>query len=398
MTPRLAIDGGTPVRKTMLPLTVPFFDNEDLDAVSRVVQSTFVSGDGPECRAFERELAAYLNVKHAFFTSSCTAALDLAFMVKGFPPGSEVIVPNFTFTSSALGPILNGLKVVLVDVDPENGNIDIGEVEAKITSRTVAVVPVDYAGNPVDMDPLNALARKHGLYVVHDTAQSIGAEYKGRKTGSLADVSCFSFHGTKNLAVGEGGALVTGHDELVDKIVVAREKGTDKHSYLSDPAKKGYYEYVDRGNSYVQSNILAALGLSQLRKLDAMNKRRDRIAEYYISELARYGSIRLPKATPEAKANWHLFYLLVEPRLRDWFVDAVRAEGIMANTHYSPLHINRYYREMCAARVDDFPQSMRFFNSMVRIPMHTGMSDGDAEDVVTAVRKVVEASASVPAS
>lgn len=396
MRSTLAIDGGTPVRKTMIPLTVPFFDKDDLDAVTKVVQSTFVSGDGPECRAFERELAAYLNVKHAFFTTSCTAALDLAFMIKDFPPGSEAIVPNFTFTSTALGPILNGLKVVLVDVDPENGNIDVGEIEAKITSKTVAVVPVDYAGNPVDMDPLNAVARNHGLHVVHDTAQSIGAQYKGRKTGSLADVSCFSFHGTKNLVVGEGGALVTDHDELVERVIIAREKGTDKHSYVSDPTRKGYYEYVARGNSYVQSNILAALGLSQLRKLDAMNKRRDRIAEYYVSQLGRYDSVRLPKTTPEAKTNWHLFYLLVEPRLKDWFVDALRAEGIMANTHYSPLHINRYYREMCAARVEDFPKSMRFFNSLVRIPMHAGMSDVDAEDVVTAVRKVVEASVRIP--
>ena len=183
MSAKLAIQGGTPVRRKMLPLTAPFFDNDDFDAAARVIRSTFVSGDGPECRAFERELAAYLHVKHAFFTSSCTAALDLAFMIMTFPAGAEVIVPNFTFTSTALGPILNGLEVVLVDVDPESGNIDVAEIETKITARTVAIVPVDYAGNPVDMDPLTTLARKHGLYVVHDAAQSIGAEYKGRKTG-----------------------------------------------------------------------------------------------------------------------------------------------------------------------------------------------------------------------
>src|SRR5207302_159588 len=149
----------------------------------------------------------YLNVKHVFFTTSCTAALDLAFLIKEFPKGSEVIVPNFTFTSTALAPIMNGLKVVLADVRAEDGNIDAGAIESKITLRTVAVVPVDYAGNPVDMDPIHRLARKRNLYVVHDAAQSIGSEYRGRKSGSLADVNCLSFHGTKNLVVGEGGAL-----------------------------------------------------------------------------------------------------------------------------------------------------------------------------------------------
>ncbi len=390
MTGTLAINGGTPVRQSVLPLTVPSFDEQDAEAVAKSVRSTFVSGDGPECRAFERELAAYLNVRHAFFTVSCTAALDLAYMVKGFPRGSEVIVPNFTFTSTALAPILNDLRVALVDVDAETGNIDVDKIEAAITERTVALSPVDYAGNPVETDRVNELARQYGLYVVHDIAQSIGAEYKGRKTGSLADVSCLSFHGTKNLAVGEGGAIVTDQDELAKRIIVAREKGTDKYSYLSDPKKKGYYEYVSRGNSYVQSDILAALGRSQLRKVDSMNKRREQIARYYFGEFGRHEKLKLPKITAGAKTNWHLFFVLVPPKMREWFIDALRAEGIMANRHYSPLHINRYYRDLCASRVDEFPESMRFFESLVRLPMYSGMSDRDVEDVAKAVHKLME--------
>lgn len=386
----LALEGGTPVREKVLPLSVPSIDQNDIDGVSEVLKSTFVSGDGPECREFERELAAYLGVKHAFFTTSCTAALDLAFMIKEFPPGSEVIVPNFTFTSTALAPILNGLKAVLVDVDCDNGNIDPGAIESKITPRTVAISPVDYAGNPADMDAINAIAKKHRLYVVHDTAQSIGAQYKGRKTGTLADVSCFSFHGTKNLVVGEGGALVTDDDTLVKKIITAREKGTDKYFYIGDPKKKGYYEYVSRGNSYVQSNILGALGRSQLKKLDAMNGRRAEIAACYNAGLKGYGMIRLPKITAGAQTNWHLYYLLIEPGLRDWFINALRAEGITANVHYSPLHANRYYQEVCGGRDSDFPNSVRLFNSLVRLPMYPGMSNADAEDVVTAVKKVLD--------
>jgi dTDP-4-amino-4,6-dideoxygalactose transaminase len=387
---RLAIEGGEPVRQNPVPLNLPFFDEEDFANVRRALESTMVSGDGPDCRAFEKALAAYLGVKHVFFTTSCTAALDLAFMIKDFPAGSEAIVPNFTFTSTALAPILNGLKLVLVDVYGDNGNIDVSQIEAKITSKTVAIVPVDYAGNPAEMDAINDIARRHGLYVVHDTAQSIGAEYKGRKTGTLGTVSCFSFHGTKNLVVGEGGALVTDDDDLVGRIMFSRDKGTDKHTYLSDPQKKGYYEYVCRGNSYVQSNILGALGISQLKKIDLMNGRRARIADLYLEEFRKYDCLELPRITDGAKTNWHLFYLLVEPTQKEWFINALRAEGVMANIHYSPLHINRYYRELCRCKEDDFPNSMKLFRSLVRIPIHQGMSDGDAEDVVKAVKKVAD--------
>jgi len=390
MNSKLAIMGGKPVRNTTLPLNMPYFDRTDFEIVEKTMKSTMVSGDGPQCREFETELKKYLNVKHVFFTVSCTAALDMAFMVKGFPPGSEVIVPNFTFTSTALAPILNGLRVVLVDVYNYNGNIDVDKIEAKISQKTVAITPVDYAGNPAEMDEINMIARKYGLFVVHDTAQSIGSEYKGRKTGTLADVSCFSFHGTKNIVVGEGGALVTDRDGLAEKIMIARDKGTDKHTYLSDPQKKGYYEYVSRGNSYVQSNILGALGISQLRKIDFINGRRREIAEFYLKEFENMEGIRLPKITKDAKTNWHLFYLLVDPEIRDWFIEAMRAEGIMANIHYNPLHMNRYYKEVCNFDDDEFSNSVTFFNTLVRIPLHPGLTNEDATDVVKAVKKVVE--------
>ena len=385
----LAVHGGTPVRERMLPITVPSFDQDDVAGVTEALTSTFVSGDGPACRAFERELARYLGVKHVFFTTSCTAALDLAFMVKDFPAGSEVLVPDFTFTSSALGPILNGLNVVLVDVRADNGNIDVSKIEAAITPRTVAIVPVDYAGNPAEMDDIHRLARRYNLYVAHDTAQSIGSEYRGRKIGTVADVSCFSFHGTKNLAVGEGGAIVTDHDELAERIIIARDKGTDKHRFLSNPTMKGYYEYVARGNSYVQSNLLGALGLSQLKKLDIMNARRHQIAECYVRELVTCAGVRLPTLTEAARTNWHLFYILVDPTVKDWVIDGLRAEGITANIHYHPLHLNRYYRQMCRFDDGQFPGSVAFFQSLVRLPMYAAMSDRDVDDVVTAVRKVV---------
>jgi dTDP-4-amino-4,6-dideoxygalactose transaminase len=179
--PLFAINGGTPSAVPKIPLYKPTIEEDDAEAVKNAVASTFVSGDGPECRSFEKELAEYIGVKHAFFTTNCTAALDLAFMIKNFPAGSEVIVPNFTFTSTALAPILNNLKVKLVDVNPLTGNIDYTKIEEAITNKTVAIIPIDYAGYPADMDAINNIARKHNLYVVQDSAQSIGAVYKGKK-------------------------------------------------------------------------------------------------------------------------------------------------------------------------------------------------------------------------
>jgi len=388
--PKLAINGGEPVSKTKIPLYKPTIEEDDIEAVKKAVTSTFVSGDGPECRAFEKELAEYLGVKHAFFTTNCTAALDLAFMIKDFPVGSEVIVPDFTFTSTALAPILNNLKVKLVDVDPLSGNIDVNKIEEVFTNNTVAIVPIDYAGYPADMDAVNSIAKKHNLYVVHDSAQSIGAVYKGKKTGSLADVSCFSFHGTKNLVVGEGGAIVTDDDDLAKKIIVMRDKGTDKHAYITDPLKKGYYEYVARGNSYVQSNILGALARTQLKKLDRLNKRRKEIAKKYLLGLSNISGLKLRSEVPETESNWHLFNILVEPAEKNFLLEALDAEGIGVNIHYNPLHINSYYNRVCDFDRNKLNGSMEFFNSLIRIPMYPLLTDEQVNLIIAAIIKLFD--------
>ena len=386
MNKSLAIDGGVPIRKEPIPIHRPVIEKDDLESVTEAIKSTFISGDGPRCREFEKALARYLDTKYVFFTNSCTAALDLAFRVMEFDPGSEVIVPNFTYTSTALAPILNNLKVVLVDVRPYNGNINPAKIEEAITDRTVAICPVDYAGNPAEMDQINAIAKKHRLLVVHDTAQSIGAELSGLKTGTLADISCFSFHGTKNITTGEGGALVTDSINIANKVLIARDKGTDKHAFISDPKKKGFYEYVATGHSYVQSDLLGALGITQLRKLDRILKRRREIADFYNSHFRSLEKIRIPGITQNALPNWHIYYLLVPPGKKDWILEALKAEGIACNIHYSPLHMNSFYRSLGAGR--DLEDSVRFYRSLIRIPIYPDLNDRDVEDIVKAVTKV----------
>jgi len=385
--PKLAINGGTPVSKDPILIHKPYLDEDDFAAVDRAMRSTFVSGNGPECREFERKLAEYIGVKHVLFTNSCTTAIDLAFRVKGFAPGSEVIVPDFTYTSTALGPILNQLNVVLCDVYADNGNIDVSKIEERVTKKTVAIAPVDYAGNPADMDSIIEIARKYKLYVVHDTAQSIGSLYKGRKTGSLADVSTFSFHGTKNLTTGEGGALVTNDDEIAARAMLMREKGTDKQSFLVDNKDRGFYQYVDVGSSYVQSNVLGALGISQLAKIDRMNARREEIAEYYLENLKEIPDIRSLRITADSKTNWHIFGILVPRENRYWILDAMRAEGVNVNVHYTPLHHNKFYHHLGSD--DELTNSMKFFGSLLRLPVYPSLTGKEMTKVMEAVRKVV---------
>jgi len=361
----LAINGGEPISKEPILIHKPYLTEEDFKAVEMATRSTFVSGDGPDCRIFEKKLAEYLGVKYALFVNSATTALELAFRVKNFPKGSEVIVPNFTYTSTAIAAAYNVLKIVLADVYPDNGSIDVSKLEGYINEKTVAIAAVDYGGIPAEMDEIMAIAQKYNLYVVHDTAQSIGSFYKGKKVGNIAHISTFSFHGTKNLTTGEGGAITTNDDAIADRIKILREKGTDKYSFLTDNLTRGYYEYVDIGNSYVQSNILGALGVTQLSKLDWMNQRRREIAVRYKQELAGIDGIDFMRITDGAEHNWHLFGILVPAEDKYWIMDALRAEGVMANVHYTPLHRNKYYNGLTTD--EESPGAMEFFFKVIKV-------------------------------
>jgi dTDP-4-amino-4,6-dideoxygalactose transaminase len=385
--PDLAINGGIPVTKEQVIIHKPFLDEADFMAIDEVARSTFISGNGPQCMEFEKLLAEYLGVKHVLYTSSCTTALDLAFKVKEFRAGSEVIVPDFTYTSSALGPLLNNLKIVLADVNPLNGNIDVDKIDKLINRKTVAIVPVDYAGNPAEMDSILELAKKNNLYVVQDAAQSIGSVYKGKKTGTLSDVATFSFHGTKNITTGEGGALVTDNDKIAERAMFMREKGTDKQSFLVDNRTRGFYEYVDIGSSFVQSNLLGALGITQLEKIGYITEERRKIAEFYKQELFGIPGLDFLKITHDSQTNWHLFGILVPSEEKYWIMDALRAEGIMANVHYTPLHRNKFYNKL--ATDEEMPGAMSFYNRLLRLPIYPSITQQEKEWVVKAVRKVL---------
>jgi len=387
MAERLAIDGGKPIRTQKIPINLPYFDKNDEEAVVERLRSTWVSGDGPKCREFEQEFAKYLGVKHAFIVTSCTTALHLAFMIAELE-GGEAIVPDFTYTSTALGPILDGTRVRLCDVDYETANINPGEIRKHINKNTRAIVPVDYAGHPCRIEEINAIADEHGLIVVQDAAQSCGAKFKGKRVGSQARITCFSFHSSKNLVTGEGGCLVTDDDELAEKARIMREKGTNKHLFISDQSKLGYYEYQMKGNSYVQTDILGALALSQLKKLEWMNAQRAKHAAYLTEGLKGIDGLMLPQISPDVEPNWSLYTVRVPEAHLMRIRDGLNGEGIGSNTHYHPLHISSYYKAEARNSDESFPNSDRVYRTLLRLPMFVQLTTEDLDHMIAGVKKV----------
>lgn len=384
---KLAIDGGKPVRKNKLSLNLPYFDKDDEEAVAERIRSAWVVGDGPKCREFEKAFAEYLGVKYALLTTSCTAALHLAFMALELGDG-EVIVPDFTFTSSALGPMLCGLKVRICDVEYRTANIDVSQIEKHINHKTRAIVPVDYAGSPCIIDEINRIAARHNLVVVHDAAQSCGSKFKNELIGRQALITCFSFHATKNLVTGEGGCLVTNDDEIAEKAYVMRDKGTNKRSMVLR-SSLGYFEYQGIGNSYVQSDILGALALSQLKKLDRMNEKRRQHADYLNKGLEGIEGIELSFIPEDVETNWAIYSIRVLKGKLIRVRDALNAEGIGCNTHYHPLHINSYYKSMGDYSDNDFPNANRVYGTLLRLPMYPQLAQQDLDDIIAGIKKVI---------
>jgi len=364
-----------------IPLNIPYFGEEEAKAAADVVRSTWVAGDGPKCREFEAEFAKYFKVKHVFIVTSGTAALDLAVKAAGIK--GEIIVPNYTFTATALAATLNNCRPVLTDVQIDTINIDPKLI--KINNNTKAIIPVDYAGHPCDADEINGIAKENNLVTIQDSAQSIGSEYKDRKIGSLMDMTCFSFHPTKNITCGEGGAVTTNNDEYADKIRIIREKGTDKHKYIGT-GKKGYQEAISIGNSYVQSDILAAVVLEQLKKLDKINEMRRKNSEYLNKNLK--GLVEIPKIRSYVKTNWSLYCVRVPKEKRDFFINSLNEKGVGANVHYSPLHLNKYYRELLNHNPEEFPVSNKIFETLVRLPMYPQLTKEELDYIIETIKSV----------
>jgi dTDP-4-amino-4,6-dideoxygalactose transaminase len=344
------------------------------------------AGDGPFCRRVEERLPGLLDGRKVLLTSSCTHALELALLTLGVGPGDEVVCPSFTFVSTANAVLRVGARPVFAEIDERTLGLDLADVGLRLTDRTKALLPVHYAGVAPDMDGLIDLARARGLRVVEDAAQGLGATYRGRALGALGDAGCLSFHETKNLACGEGGALVLPEGEARARAEVIREKGTNRSAFLRGEVDK--YTWVAEGSSYILSDLLAAVLDAQLDRLPDIQSRRAEVARRYESALsgwARRHAVRLSGPVPERTPNHHIFFLLFpEGRQRDAALDHLRQHGVQAAFHYVPLHSSPFGRTLVSSPAP-LPVTDRVAATLLRLPLHPLLSDDDADRVAEAV-------------
>ena len=380
-----------------LPFALPEIGEEEIAEVADALRSGWVT-TGPKTRRFEQDFVAFLgdDSLQAIAVNSATAGLHLALEAVGIGPGDEVITTTHTFTATAEVVRYLGADVKLVDIDPATLNIDPIAIEAAITPATKAIMPVHYAGLAVDMDAIHAIAQKHNLKVIEDAAHSLPTTYKGQLVGTLkSDAVVFSFYANKTMTTGEGGMLITRDADLAARAKVMRLHGINRDAFDRFTAKvpSWYYEIVAPGFKYNLTDIAAALGLHQRKRVPGFQVRREQIAARYDEAFADLPIIRPPRPVHAGDTHsWHLYVTRLAddaPIDRDAFIDSLFADGIGVSVHYIPLHLHPYWKERYDLRPEQFPHSQKAYERMVTLPLYTRMTDADVERVITAVRKAL---------
>lgn len=372
---------------TMIPFNKPYMTGKELWYISQAHHRMALAGDGYFTRECHRWLEAQSGCRKALLTHSCTAALEMAAMLADIQPGDEVIMPSYTFVSTANAFVLRGGVPVFVDIRPDTLNIDEKLIEAAITPRTKVIIPVHYAGVGCAMDEILDIARRHRLLVIEDAAQGVMAHYHGRALGSLGDFGCFSFHETKNVIAGEGGALLVNNERFVERAEIIREKGTNRSQFFRGMVDK--YTWVDVGSSYLPGELIAAFLLAQLEEAQAITARRLRIWDNYhaaFAALEERGLLRRPVIPPECQHNAHMYYLLAENLdVRTRLLTALKDAGVLAVFHYVPLHSSPAGLKF-ARSSGDLSVTTEVSRQLVRLPLWLGLEEeGLQERVVDAV-------------
>ena len=393
MGEKLAVSGGAPVRASFLPFHQPSVDAADERAVVEALRSGWIT-TGPRTKAFEQDLAAYTGATHCIALNSCTAALHLALEAIGVSEGDEVITTPITFASTANVIVHRRARPVFVDVESDTLNIDPAAVEAAITPRTKALIPVDFAGQPCDLDAIMDTGARHRLPVIEDAAHAIGASYKGRPIGGIADMTCFSFYATKNITSGEGGALTTNRADWADRIAVMSLHGISRDAWQRY-GTNGYrhWDIVAPGYKYNMFDLQAALVRSQLAKLETFHRRRVALKALLDAGLRDVAEIEFPVERPWAGHAYHLYPIIVRTEMltadRDTVMNAIQAENVGIGIHFRAVHLHPYYAETFGFHRGMFPNAEYYSDRTISLPLYPRMTDADADDVVAAVRKVL---------
>ena len=376
-----------------LPFARPSISRAAIDEVVACLESGWIT-TGPRVQKFEQALKQYLGAPHVLALSSATAGLHLALLALDLQPGDEVITTPMTFAATLNTIVLAGGRPVLVDVEPHTYNMDVTRLADAIGERTRAIMPIHFAGLPVDLDPLYALAKKHGLRVIEDAAHAIGTEYSGRRIGAFGDTQVFSFHPNKNITTGEGGAIATRDEKYAARLALLRFHGMDREAW-NRFGKTGsqHYEIVEPGYKYNMMDIQAALGLHQLPALDGFIRRRTELAQRYQRLLADWRKLALPRAPSYSHRHaWHLYTPLVNAEAagmnRDDFMQALKQRNIGTGLHYRAVHLYPYYRERFGFKRGDFPIAESIGDRIVSLPLFPDMTDVDQDRVLDAMRDV----------
>lgn len=389
---RLAIDGGQPVRGTMLPYGRQSIDESDIHAVTEVLRSDWLT-TGPKVAEFESAFAAAVGAKHAIAVSSGTAALHCASYAVGLEPGAEAIVPAMTFAASANCVRYQGASVVFADVRADTLNLDVGEIDRRASNNTRCIMTVDYTGHPSDLEQINASAARLGIPVIEDAAHALGASYHGRPIGSQASITVFSLHPVKHITTGEGGLLTTEDDALAARARVFRNHGITSTPQDRELTGSWFYEMAELGFNYRITDFQCALGLSQLSKLGRWVQRRREIAARYGAAFHELDELQLPTVLPGADPSWHLYVIRLNlSRLRAGRAEifrALRAENIGVNVHYVPVPWHPYYRRL-GCKPGNWPVAEDSYERMLSLPIFSSMSNSDVDDVIEATQKVIQ--------
>lgn len=390
----------------MIPYARQFLDSSDIKAVIHTLRSGWIT-QGPKIEEFERAVAAKAKTKYAVAVATGTAALHCACFAAGIKKGDEVITSPITFVASGNCAFFLGATVKFVDIRQDTYCIDPQKLELAITPKTKVIIPVDFAGQPCDMDEINAIAKKYNIKVIQDAAHSSGATYKGRPVGSLATMTIFSFHPVKHITTGEGGMILTDDELLAKKLRLFRTHGitSDEDSMIlkeqaADNGSTGnsrapwYYEMQALGYNYRITDIQCALGLSQLKKLDRFIKRRREIAERYNKVFGKSPYFIIPYIEKDRQSVWHLYMLRLKldkmTKTRRQVFEELRALGIGVHVHYIPLHLQPYYQRRLHYRKGDFPIAEAYYESAITIPLFPSMSNEECDRVIEAVLKTVQ--------
>ena len=365
-----------------IPFNKPCIVGPELTYVSQAIANGHASGNGPFSKRAQKLMEERFGARRTLLTTSCTAALEMAALLCDLEPGDEVILPSYTFVSTANSVVLRGAKPVFVDIRADTLNIDERLIEAAVTSRTRAIFPVHYAGIACDMDEIMAIAARHNLLVVEDAAQGVFAKYKEQWLGTIGDMGCYSFHETKNFSCGEGGALVVNKARFEDRAEILREKGTNRSQFLRGQVDK--YTWVDIGSSYVPSDMLAAFLVGQLEHMEKITEKRRLICNQYhdiLAPLAERGLLRLPILPQYCTTNYHMFYILTSNiEERTALIAHLGQAGILAVFHYVPLHSSPYGQSL-GGRSGALPITEEMSARLLRLPLYYDMTEADVTTV-----------------